>query len=98
MVRGPHQRTGSLRPMGDDALVCEARSEQISGSTVLIDVDNKTLFHAFLRGKARDSRMHEVITKLFWLQIDSDFTLRLRWVKSEDNAEADDLSRPDAGE
>ena len=36
--------------------------------------------------------------KLFWLQIDSDFTLRLRWVRSEDNAEADELSRPDVGE
>ena len=61
-------------------LFCAARPEQVAGSTVLVDVDNKTLFYAFLRGKARDSRMHEVIPKLFWLQIDRDFTLRLRWV------------------
>lgn len=40
--------------------------------------------------------MHEIITALFWLQVRQEFNLKLRWVSSEDNAEADDLSRPDA--
>ena len=33
---------------------------------------------------------------LFWLQIDSDFTLKLKWVYSPDNKDADDLTRPGA--
>ena len=40
--------------------------------------------------------MHDIIVQLFWLQVDADFTLELRWVCSEENKEADDLSRPGA--
>lgn len=42
--------------------------------------------------------MHSAIIDVFWLQIEADCTLKLRWVRSEDNKEADDLSRPGAGE
>ena len=79
-------------------LFCQDRHKQVAGSTVVLDVDNKTLFHAFNKGRAKDTSMHDVITDLFWLQVKQDFTLKLRWVASADNAEADDLSRPEAGE
>lgn len=54
-----------------------AQPERVAGSTVLADVNNMTQYHAFRRGKARDSSMHKVITRLFWTQIESDFTLQL---------------------
>lgn len=71
---------------------------QIRGSTVVVDVDNQALFYAHRKGKSGNRRIHEVISELFWLQMEVDFTLTLRWVRSEDNKEADDLSRPAAEE
>ena len=38
--------------------------------------------------------MHGMIVDLFWLQVEHDFILKLRWVNSKANAEADALSRP----
>ena len=40
--------------------------------------------------------MHAIISDLFWLQVRLDYTLKLQWVFSEENSEADDLSRPEA--
>lgn len=74
-------------------LFSRARPSQIQGSTVVVDVDNQSVFYAFREGKSGNTRMHEVNTSLFWLQVDLDFTLNLRWVRSEDNKEADELSR-----
>ena len=42
--------------------------------------------------------MHELVGKLFWLQVDFDFALYLRWVPSAENAEADKLTRPESWE
>lgn len=69
------------------------RPLQILGSTVVIDVDNTTLFHAFRKGSSKSDTLHNIIVDLFWLQVERDFTLDLRWVCSADNKEADDLSR-----
>ena len=67
-------------------------------TTLVVDVDNTTMFHAFRKGRARDERMHDLITSLFWLQVDADFTLKLKWVWSADDKDADDLTRPGAVE
>lgn len=78
-------------------LFCEDRPKQVQGTTVLVDVDNTVLFHAMRRGRAKDDAMHEIVMDLFWLQVRQEFNLKLQqWVASETNAEADDLSRPDA--
>lgn len=77
-------------------LFCEDRPEQVQGTTVLVDVDSDVLFHAMRRGRAKDDVMHQIVTDLFWLQVRQEFNLKLQWVTSEANAEADDLSRPDA--
>ena len=37
-----------------------------------------TMFHAFRKSRARDERMHDLIKSLFWLQVDSEFTLKLK--------------------
>ena len=42
--------------------------------------------------------MHDLIKSLFWLQVDSDFILKLKGVCSADNKDADDLTRPGAVE
>ena len=79
-------------------MFCDDRQAQVAGSTLVIDVDNMTLFHAFTRGRAKDTHMHGIIFELFWLQIRADFTLKVRWVNSKTNAEADELPRPETGE
>ena len=57
---------------------------------------NHNVFCAFRKGRAGDERMHDLIKFFFWLQVASDFTLKLKWVCSADNKDADDLTRPGA--
>ena len=52
--------------------------DHLSGTTFVVDVDNTTMFHAFRKSRARDERMHDLIKSLLWLQVDSEFTLKLK--------------------
>ena len=70
--------------------------DHLSGTTLVVDVDNTTMFYAFRKGRARDERMHDHIKSLFWLQVDFDSTLKLKWVRSADNKDADDLTQSGA--
>ena len=72
--------------------------DHLSGTTLVVDVDNTIMFHAFRKGRARDERMDDLIKSLVWLQVDADSTLKLKWVCSADNKDADDLTRPGAVE
>ena len=65
------------------------------GSTAVVDVDNKPMHDAFKKGRSRNTQTHDLITKLFWLQVKEDSTLELRWVCSEANWAADSLTRPE---
>ena len=58
----------------------------------------KTMHDAFKKGRSRNTLTHDLITKLFWLQVKEDFTLKLRWVCSEANWAADSLTRPERTE
>ena len=53
---------------------------------------------AFRQERRRNVDVLETIKTLFWLQAEPDFTLLLRWVRSEDNKDADNLTRPEAAE
>ena len=64
----------------------------------VVDVDNKTLYYAFKKGNARNSTINAIISHLFWLQVNEDFTLELRWVSSAANKERNDLTRQMVGE
>ena len=75
-------------------LFCADHPDDIAGSTLVSDVDNKVLHDAFERGRAKNTIMHDTIIDLFWLQVRHGFTLKLRWVSSAANADADDMSRP----
>ena len=68
--------------------------DHVSGTALVVDVGNTTIFHAFNKGRARDDRMYYLIKSLFWLQVNSDFTLKLKWVCSADNKDSDALTRP----
>ena len=70
----------------------------LKGSTAVVDVDNKTIHDAFKKGRSRNTLTHDLITKLFWLQVKEDITLKLRWVCSEANWAADSLTRPERTE
>ena len=66
--------------------------DHLRGTTLVVCLDNTTMFHAFRKGRARDERMRDLIKSRFWLQVDSDLTLKLKWVCSADNKDADDLT------
>ena len=59
----------------------------------MVDVDNITIFHPYRKGRAGDKRIHNLISFRSWLQVGSDFTLKLKWVCSADTNDADDLTR-----
>ena len=50
------------------------------------------MYDAFKKGRSRNTQTHDLITKLFWLQVKEDFTLELRWVCSEENWAVDSLT------
>ena len=66
----------------------------LSGTTLVVGVDNSIMFHAFRKGRASDELMHGLTMSLVWFQVASDFTLKLKWVCSAENKNADDLTRP----
>ena len=75
-------------------LFCADHPDDIAGSTLVSDVDNKVLHDAFKRSRAKNTIMHDTIIDLFWLQVRHDITLKLRWMSSAANADADDMSPP----
>ena len=44
---------------------CKAQPLEIKGSTVVMDVDNMTVFHAFQKGKSKNAQLPELITYCF---------------------------------
>ena len=70
----------------------------LKGSTAVVDVDNKPMHDAFKKGRSQNTHTHDLITKLFCLQVKEDFTLELRWVCSEANWATDSLTRPERTE
>ena len=41
----------------------------LKGSTAVVDVDHKPMDDAFKKGRSRNTQTHDLITKLFWLQV-----------------------------
>ena len=60
-------------------LLVEARPD-LRTSTVTVDVDNKAMFYAVQKGRAPNEQMHKFVPKFFWLQVQADFTFKLRWI------------------
>ena len=86
------QESYALQPTLE--LYCADYSGQIAGSTHVPDIVNRVFHDSFKRGRAKNTRMHEMIVELLWLQVKHNFMLKLRWVHSKANAEADTLPRP----
>ena len=77
---------------------CGANPGTLTGAQLVVDVDNSAAVAAFAKGRSKDAKTHELLVSLFWLQQREGFWLRLRWVPSEENSEADVLSRPSVEE
>ena len=56
--------------------------DHLSGTISVVDLNNTTMFYAFRKDRARDERMYDLIKSLFWLQVDSGFTLKLKGVRA----------------
>ena len=53
---------------------------------------NNALFFAAKNGRSSNTCMREIVTEIFWLQVESDFILKVQWVRSKDNAAVDEFS------
>ena len=73
---------------------CEEFPGRLSRPQVIADVDNFTVAHNFRKGWSRDATVHRLLRAFFDLQMTEGFWLRLRWVPSEANVEADSITRP----
>ena len=73
---------------------CKEFPGRLSRAQVIADVDNFTVVHNFRKGRARDATVHSLLRALFDLQRREGFWLRLRWIPSEANVEADSITRP----
>lgn len=73
---------------------CQRYPDSLQGFQLIMDVDNHAAVAAFAKGRSSDQMTHDLLLRLFWLQRREGFWLRLRWVPSEANGEADALSRP----
>ena len=73
---------------------CKEFPDRLSRAQVIADVDNFTVVHNFRKGRARDATVHSLLRALFDLQRREGFWLRLRWIPSEANVEADSITRP----
>ena len=56
------------------------------------------MFYSVRKGRAKDAYMHHIVCQLFWLHVEADCTLKLRWVPSKDNAVANALTRPETSQ
>ena len=79
-------------------LLVDDQPEYLRGSIATIDIDNTTMFYSVRKGRAKDSYMHHIVCQLFWLHVEADCTLKLRWVPSKDNAVANALTRPETSQ
>lgn len=60
--------------LGWSQLACRTQTLELKGSTVVVDVDNMTVLHAFRNGKSKNAQLHDLIAELFWLEANTDFT------------------------
>ena len=67
-------------------LLVDDQPEYLRGSIATIDVDNTTMFYSVRKGRAKDAYMHQIVCQLFWLHVEADCTLKLRWAPLKDNA------------
>ena len=63
-----------------------------------IDVESTIMFDSVRKELTKGARMHGSVSQLFWLQVEADFILKLRWVSSKDNIATDTLTRPESTE
>ena len=48
-------------------LIVDQYQDRLSGITLVVDVDNTTMFHAFRKGRAGDERMRDLIKPLIYM-------------------------------
>ena len=68
--------------------------DDVAGSTLVLDVDNKVLHDAFKRGRAKNTIMYDIIIDLFGCQCGMILRSTCDEMSSAANADADDMSRP----
>ena len=77
------------------ALFCSSNLDEIKGKTVIVKVDNQVLSYIYENGgSTQQQEITRVCKRLFWLQLQAQFRLKLQWIPSGEN-EADGITRED---
>ena len=77
------------------ALFCASNLDKIKGKTVIVKVDNQVLSYIYENGgSTQQQEITRVCKRLFWLQLQAQFRLKLQWIPSGEN-EADGITRED---
>jgi hypothetical protein len=69
------------------------RSGELSGTSVLLCMDNQGACHIVNKGGSTDPELHAVSKSVFWYSYEQDIELRAEWVPRERNQYADMLSK-----
>lgn len=72
---------------------CIAHPDTLRGTQIRGDVDNRCVDLAFNYGRSRNAYIHELLVSQFQLQAREGFWLRLRWVPTQENTDADPVTR-----
>ena len=94
----PHQRDGNICAVRSVTPTSGLPPELPTSEHRYDGCRQQNHVHAVRKGKSRNKLMHGLVRKIFWLQVDADFTLKIRWVPSRETSEADKLIRPEAWE
>lgn len=72
---------------------CSAHPGTLRGTQIRVDVDNRWVVLALKKCWPRTTHIHELLVSRFQFQVPEGFWLRLRWVPTQDNTDADRMTR-----
>ena len=68
------------------ALFCASNLDKIKGKTVIVKVDNQVLSYIYENGgSTQQQEITRVCKRLFWLQLQAQFRLKLQWIPLGEN-------------
>ena len=79
---------------GDTVVVaCHRLARYWWGCIVTIFCDNKAFQQSGAKGRSKAARLNDLVKELFLLMVKYNFVVDLQWISTDDNVNADDLSR-----
>ena len=77
---------------------CQQMAHLWRGCVVTIYCDNRAFQQSGAKGRSRASRLNDLIKELFFLMLKYEFIIEWLWISTNDNVDADHLSRDREGD